>query len=285
MDALAYDLKNMCDRNRDGSHSTQANRHRFLQMAAKQLKGLGYKLPSARSIKPKHVKDLIGLWRGEGVKAGTLKNRMGYMRFWAEKVNKGSIIPRDNLALGIENRKTDQADKGQKLDMAKLAGIKCPKMRMSMRLMSAFGLRMEEALKIRPSMADAGDRLALKASWTKGGKYREIPMHSDKHRELLEEAKELAGGGSLIPDDKSYIQHRKAFEYATLKGGLSNLHGLRHNYAQWRYKQLTGRDCPKLGLKREDMNPAQLRQDRSALFTISHELGHERPDITKVYVG
>ncbi len=287
MDALAYDLKNICDRNRDGGHTTRANRHRTLQAATRQLRRGGFRLKSARSIKPKHVNYLVKHWQSEGLKSGTIKNRMGAVRWWAGKVNKASVIPRDNIELGIENRETEGEDRGQKLDMDKLEGIECPKMQMSMRLMSAFGLRMEEALKFNPKFADKDDRLALKPSWTKGGRYREIPIHSERHRELINEAKELAEGGSLIPEEKNYIQHRKAFEHATLKAGFNNLHGLRHNYAQWRYSELTEHKCPKVegGLKRENMTLAQLAKDKMALQTIAKELGHNRLEITKVYVG
>ena len=49
---------------------------------------------------------------------------------------------------------------------------------MSLKLQAAFGLRREESIKIRPEWADRGDRLALKASWTKGGREREIPIRT-----------------------------------------------------------------------------------------------------------
>jgi hypothetical protein len=49
---------------------------------------------------------------------------------------------------------------------------------MSLRLQAAFGLRREEAVKFQPSYADRGDRLALKASWCKGGRAREIPVRT-----------------------------------------------------------------------------------------------------------
>ena len=88
---------------------------------------------------------------------------------------------------------------------------------------AAFGLRVEEALKFQPRRADKGDRIALAPSWTKGGRAREIPVHSRRHRALLDEVHAEAGDSSLIPDHKTYITHRKAFEHQTLKAGLTNL--------------------------------------------------------------
>ncbi|MBO9479797.1 integrase, partial [Shimia sp. R11_0] len=80
--------------------------------------------------------------------------------------------------------------------------------------------------------------------------------------------------------------HRKAFEYQALKAGMSNLHGLRHGYAQWRYKALTGRPCPKAGGKAtKALTEAERRTDRDARMTIAEELGHGRIDVTKAYLG
>lgn len=35
------------------------------------------------------------------------------------------------------------------------------------------------AMKLRPSLADRGDRLWLKGSWTKGGRGREVPIRTE----------------------------------------------------------------------------------------------------------
>lgn len=284
MDALAYDLKTICEHNRDGSHATKANRHRMLQAVSRELRKGGFRLAGARSLKPKHVEFLTKRWKAQGLTAGTMKNRMGAVRWWAEKVNKASVIPRDNGALGIPDRQRDAANRAQQLDTDKLQRVDSRHMRVSIRLMAAFGLRYEESLKFVPGIADKGDHIALAPSWTKGGRYREIPIHSQKHRALLEEAKQVAGTGSMIPPRRSYIEHRKAMEHASLKAGFTNLHGLRHNYAQWRYKALTGRPSPKAG-GTKDLNAIEQQIDQEARLTISRELGHNRIEITETYLG
>ena len=247
---------------------------------------MGFNLPSARSLKPKHPKKLVERWQAEGLSTGTIKNRMSGLRYWAGKVNKASVIPRDNEELGIEERKSCAENKAKTLDMAKVGNLPCKRMQQATRLMSAFGLRMEEALKFNPSLADKGNKIALKASWCKGGRSRDIPVHTKKHRALLNEVKETVGNGSLIPDDQKYITFRKAFEYQTLKAGFSNLHGLRHNFAQWRYKQLTGWKSPKAGgTPARYLKAAQREIDRDVRLQISQELGHNRIEITKIYLG
>jgi integrase len=51
---------------------------------------------------------------------------------------------------------------------------------MSLRLQRAFGLRREEAIKLQPRWADRGDHLQLKASWTKGGRERTVPIRTER---------------------------------------------------------------------------------------------------------
>lgn len=92
MQDLNYDLKRLCRRNRDGSRATQANRHKRLQQMANDLHALGFRCMRARSLKPKHVKALITLWKSKELSIGTMKNRMIDLRWWAEKVDKKGVI-------------------------------------------------------------------------------------------------------------------------------------------------------------------------------------------------
>lgn len=64
------------------------------------------------------------------------------------------------------------------------------------------------------------------------------------------------------------------------------MHGLRHHYAQARYLALTGWKAPAAGgpVARE-LTPSQRLLDVAARQTISQELGHERPQVTAVYLG
>ena len=68
--------------------------------------------------------------------------------------------------------------------------------------------------------------------------------------------------------------------------GLSRLHGLRHAYAQQRYEELTGWRAPAAGgPTARDLTPEQRQWDREVRRLISRELGHEREQITAVYLG
>src|SRR3569623_3235814 len=90
MHNLNYQLKLLCRHNADGSYATQANRLRMLQLAARQLKELGYRKMSAQSLKPKHVEALVQRWQEEGLTTETLDNRLSALRWWAERVGSGA---------------------------------------------------------------------------------------------------------------------------------------------------------------------------------------------------
>ena len=120
----------------------------------------------------------------------------------------------------------------------------------------------------------------------KGGRPREIPIRNDEQRALLTEAKSLAGSGSLIPPDKSYVEQLRRFEHQCARAAIQRVHGLRHQYAQTRYRDLTGWPAPANGgPKSRQLSFEQRQVDRAARLTISRELGHEREQITAVYLG
>ncbi len=287
MKDLNYQLGKLCRDNRDGGFSTQATRSRILDLTANQLNELGFRRMQPRSLKPKHVNALINHWRNQGISVGTLKNRLSALRWWAKKVNKPSIIAKDNSVYGIGKRQYVATEsKAQKLDQRKLSEISDPYVRMSIRLQAAFGLRREEAIKFTPSYAMQDDHIKLKSSWTKGGRARTVPITNDEQHRLFDEVKNLVKGGSLVPAELNYVQQLHRYERRLRNVGLSKLHGLRHAYAQQRYKELTGWKAPVAGgPTSKQLNPEQRALDYEARVMISSELGHARAAVSAVYLG
>lgn len=285
MNDLTYTLKQLCTRNRDGSHATQSDRQRSLTLAARQLREAGFRQMRATSLKDKHIEALLQRWQAEGLSAGTLKNRMAHLRWWAEKVGKAGILPSDNTALGIPERQyVTNISKARELGNG-LGRVIDLQVRMSLRLQAAFGLRREESIKFQPRYADRGDHIAIKGSWAKGGRDREVPISTQEQRAVLNEAYRLAGSGSLIPVHKSYIQQRHVYDGQCKAVGLSNMHGLRHRYAQMRYEALTGWSAPAAGGPIKDqLNTNQRMNDHYARQKVSRELGHEREEVVSIYL-
>jgi site-specific recombinase XerC len=284
---LNYELKQLCLRNRDGSYATQYGRDRILTMIANQLQEMGFRDMHAASLKPKHVERLVERWKAESLSAGTIKNRLTELRWWAEKTGKQNVIARDNDHYGIAHRKyVTNANLARELTNGDLAKITDAYTALSLKLQAAFGLRLEESIKIRPAWADRGDRLVLKPSWTKGGRAREIPVRNAEQRQVLDEARRFAGKGSLIPETSRYVEQLQRFKAQCMAAGIQHVHGHRHHYAQQRYREITGWACPAQGgPTSKQLTSEQKAIDREARLTISRELGHAREAIVAIYIG
>ena len=284
---LNYQLKTLCRKNRDGAYATQHQRERLLTQIADQLRSLGYRGLGVQSLKPKHTEALVQQWQSENLSTGTIKNRLAAIRWWAGKVNRQNVVARSNSHYDIPERVyVSTESKAKTVDGTDLEKVRDVHVRMSLELQQTFGLRREEAIKLNPGYADQGDQLTLKASWTKGGKARTVPIRTAEQREVLDRAHRLAGRGSLIPSDRTYAKQLRVYERHTANAGLSKLHGLRHAYAQARYEELTGWRAPIAGgPSRRSLNQGEQSADRDARHLISLELGHEREAIVAIYVG
>lgn len=291
MNHLEYQLFQICERNRDGSHATQANRKSMLSLFTEQLKASGFKIKKMRcsDIKGRHINALVNIWMFENKSVGTIKNRMTVLRWWCEKVGKSEVI-KNNSNYGIENRiyvtNQNKAISLNDLDLSKID----PFIAQSLRLQQFFGLRREESMKFQPFFAldgqiiDNAKYIRLKSSWTKGGRARTIPIFSEKQRQELRNALALAQNGSLIPSQKTYKAHLASFETITHQLGVGRTHGLRHGYAQARYFFLMNIQCPSIAGHRE-LSVKEKEQDKKVRMQISGELGHSRINITSIYLG
>ncbi|MFV5662264.1 phage integrase N-terminal domain-containing protein [Acinetobacter pittii] len=290
---LEYQFNQLCNKYREGSHATQANRRSMLQLFAEQLAKNGYdiKTMSPNDLKGRHVNKLLEQWRKDGVSTGTIKNRMTTLRWWAEKVNNSGAV-KDNDTYKIEKRVyVTNENKSVSLNDLDLSKID-ENIAQSLRLQDAFGLRREESMKFQPEFAldgqtiDNAKYIRLKDSWTKGGRPRTIPISNEKQRQELRKAyaQAVKNGGSMIPKEKSYKAHKSNFEAVTHGLGVGQTHGLRHGYAQTRYLELMGFPCPAVGGSRS-LTSEEIAKDKEIRMLISEELGHSRINITSVYLG
>ncbi|MYE60371.1 MAG: hypothetical protein F4X35_12680, partial [Alphaproteobacteria bacterium] len=286
-DRLYRDLCDLVRRNPSGSEAGMRQRRAGLRTISARLEALGFRGMRPRSLGGRHVWALVGDWHARGLSSGTMKNMMVHLRWWAGAVGKGSVLMRDNARYGIEDRRAARGySDGLALDPAKLAAVRDERVRLSLELQAAFGLRREEAIKFRVDYADRGDRIVLRASWCKGGRARAVPILEEAQRELLDRVHAFAGRDSLIRPEEKYVQQMRRFERDTRRAGIPKSHRLRHGYGQRRYRELAGFPCPAAGGRpTRDMMPAERRIDRAARQTVARELGHARLDIASTYLG
>lgn len=283
---LKYSIKNILLNDNSGSFASRHDRHYMAIRIAEDLIDLGYKLPSIHNLKQKHIVAVVEHWKEKKLSNATVKNRVSVIRHLAVLMNKPQIVPSNHeLNIGARNYVTLRNKALHDPDFSKIIN---PYLRVSLELQRVFGLRREESLKIKPHFSDKGDKLELMPSWCKGGRGRFVPIRTDEQRYWLEKAKEMVGksGHSLIPQEKTYIQHRYLYDKQVARADLHNLHGVRHAYAQQRYKELTGWESPiNGGPKSSELSSEQKEIDYRARMVLTEELGHSREQITVNYCG
>ena len=219
MRQLNHDFKEVLARYpRERSHGTRRGRAYALDRMATTLDRQFPRL-RARNLKGKHVEFLVADWKRRELSMGTMANYMSHLRWFAKAIGKPNIVRRSNASYGIRKERTAK-NRARGLPAAKLAKVRDAHVRLALEMELAFGLRREEAIKFSPSYADRGSKIVLKASTTKGGRPREIPVLKDEQRRLLDEVRALVGGGALIPAHRNYREQLKVYETQTRNAGL-----------------------------------------------------------------
>ena len=267
-------------------------------------------LKKLENLKFRHVEHQVQKWKSEGLSTGTLQNRISHLRWLADRYGKNPMIPRSNVDLGISKRNVDyNTDKGWTPTKTTMENLPEPQQH-HVNLMRYFGMRFEEAAKFKPEENLNGNRIDI-VYGTKGDREREIHL-DDKHRGEVRSFELIGKQLKIVEDLKEYLKGSRAeslskecdkykkFENSTshqyklsdmTKAGGGTPHGLRHQYAQDRYKELTGKDAPAQLKKsiRSEMRASMSKDDwkthKEALHKISNELGHDRPYVTLNYIG
>src|SRR5207237_9818067 len=114
-----------------------------------------------------------------------------------------------------------------------------------------------------------------------------IPVRTADHRHGLYEHTAPHKGHSLAaPVYPTYRHSLQHFRAESARVGIHAFHRPRHYYAQARYKELTGWECPaRAGPMSKQLTPKQKALDREARDVTSREMGHGREQITAVYLG
>jgi integrase len=295
--SLEAQMSYLISRHKEGSIKTHRDRQVNLQAMAREL-NKDFRLEKLENLKAKHVIHLVSKWKESELAISTIKNRVSQLRWVAEKMGKINMIPKSNAELGIENRTVDyNTDKGwTPTDSFKSA---LPEhLQIHVDLMREFGLRFEEAALLRPVENDGKTELKV-IYGTKGGRDREVPIRTEAQRAVLDRARDFVDRNrqdSLRPNGMTYKKwedsSRNTYRDAGMtKEGVGTPHGLRHQYAQDRYEELTGWKPP-AQLSDDDrrafrasMDEEMKGRDIEARQTISLEMGHGRIQVVANYVG
>ncbi|EKF9838385.1 integrase domain-containing protein [Vibrio cholerae] len=163
-----------------------------------------------------------------------------------------------------------------------------------------FGLRFEESAKLDAARAlreaEKTGSVSIKDG-TKGGRARTVPITNDAQVSALQRAAAVQDGRSMIPAEQNYRDFRQE-AYREIGRHPVNFHGERHHYAQTRYRELLGAECPvKAGIKHGRAHHEYLAKelgvsvahakmlDQEIRSEVARELGHGRIDVTNSYLG
>ena len=225
----------------------------------------------------------------QGKSASTIKTDLSAIRFFHDKMSHPKYTLPDNDALGVEleRRRFGQQDRTwTNAEFGKLLGCAMAEGRedyiLALYLARYAGLRIHECFRMDTAAAERALREYALTVKGKGGKVRTVPIEDERITMMLQKLldKTERGHKLLVPDgvptdraingmQQFILRHRDAICDLTAPDRRITFHGLRHTYAAEKYTSLVN----------GGMTPLD------AHFTVSRLLGHERPDVTDIYLA
>ncbi len=279
------------------SYETQHKRMEILfQFFTVLINMLGYKIQTPQNIGERHIIAVVNYWETQGII--DLPTRISVIRVFCKWIGKAGMVEKSDkyvMNKDLVRRKTatdcDKSWSGAGIDKKmKIAevGLIDKRVAIILELMAEFGLRIKEAMLLRPHMAYFTAYLDVNRG-TKGGRGRIAPILNESQHYLIERAKSFAPikSDSMIPRGVKFSNYRKYFYRVCDKAGISRKngivpHGLRHEAAHSQYRDQTGANCP---VKGGVEGAVDYNSDIHARQNIAENLGHSRVQITSVYCG
>jgi len=287
------------DQGKAASHQTHNKRTQVLFASFRELRELGYKLDDPANLKPKHIEALVKLWEKEGQSPSTIQNKISVFRIFTRWIGKEGMIRSAESLVQTPGAATRSyvvtepkgwTPKGVSTSVIDQVENFDARVGMQLRVCLVFGLRMQEAIELKPHRVDKGDYMVV-SDGTKGGRARVVPINTQGKRDLLEQCKKLVGfakNAYMGDPENSLAQNKRRFYYLMEKFGITKedlgvtAHGLRHEYVNGRYEQLAGDKSPVEGGTVARKNP---ELDHAVRTVIAEEVGHTRPSIVSCYSG
>ncbi len=235
-----------------------------------------YHLRQLGAMRDKFVAEFIEWRKEQRISPGTVKRDVVAIQFFHRMNEKSQnrLRPLDQYDFGkIEKRYIDRAwtDKEFEDMCRKAEKLGRLDVLLPMRIARFAGLRIHECVRMDAGQAAGFLKSGELTTKGKGGKIRAIPLNQNA-QEVLAEAVARTGdrGKVFIPEGKTAAQVIKSIDgfirrhrdkVMVDREAPITYHGLRHRYAQ------------------------EERESGKSLKQVSRQLGHEREEITRVYIG
>ena len=283
--ALVDQLDKLARHNRQGSFRTRDRYYEAMKRFCRYL-AHEYRLQKLVNVSGKHLVSYVEQMQMAGKAASTIKTDLAAIRFFHDLMNAKYHLPdNDELGVALERRRFGQVDRTwSPPEFNRLLAIALREDRydyiLAFYLARYAGLRIHECFRIDTAIAENALRENAITIKGKGGKIRTVPINDAITVALRKQLSRTERGHKLLVPDgmptddaiyrvqKFLLDHRKELQDEGDSRPLT-FHGLRHTYAAEKYQKLVGSGMPAL----------------TAHLTVSQLLGHERPDVTDIYLA
>ena len=279
-------LDKLARHNRQGSFRTKARYYEACKRFCAFLAD-AFHLQKLSNISGKHLVSYVLFLQENGLAANTIKTDLAAIRFFHDKMSgpKYELPTNDDLGVELERRCFGGVDRTwSNVEFNKMLGRALGDDRwdyiLALYLGRFAGLRIHECFRIDTATAEQALRENAITIKGKGGKVRTIPIEDERITTHLKKQLERTERGQklLVPDgmptDRA-IHQLQLFIYSN-RGDFQEdanrpltFHGLRHTYAAEKYRKLIDGGMGSL----------------DAHFAVSRLLGHERADVTDIYLA
>jgi len=270
--------------NRQGSYKTK---ERYFEAYKRFLRYVAdvYHLEKIQNISGKHLEAYVDFMQSKGLSPSTIKTDLAAIRFWHDQIPNAKYVLPPNSEFGLERRKFGGVDRAWNDSEYNRMILQCwnsgrEDYEACIVIARYCGLRLHEVMRIDTAIARAAlknDCITIKG---KGGKVRDVPI-TESVRIVLEKFLQRTSPGHklFVPDDKqthvaktelqNFINSKRKFVQEDFSKPPITFHGLRHTCAQDWYRALLAQDRPEI----------------EARLQVSKWLGHEREDVTRIYLA
>ncbi|PKO71529.1 MAG: hypothetical protein CVU20_06615 [Betaproteobacteria bacterium HGW-Betaproteobacteria-14] len=283
------------------SLETRRERRLILRRCFAELWEIGFRLKRPGALGDRHIQALATRWYEEGLVVASWHNRISILRTFSEWIQKpGMVRDVQDYFQGIDTTRVTAAQTNRAWqpngvmpeDVIEQARQLDERLALYLELQFEFGLRVKESIEMRPAhcLVESGKAIEIYEG-TKGGRLRRVDILNDDQRRVFDMARDVAArtrSGRLRWNDLTWRQAQRRFYYQMNKLGITRkqlgitAHGLRHGYAQDRYRDLTGQPPPLMVGEGKLIDRDAHHQ---AGIQVARDLGHGRPGVSTSYYG
>ena len=284
-ETLVAQLDRIFRHNRQGSFHTKRRYYEAMKRFCAYLADM-YHLQKLSNINGKHLVSYVIYLQDTGKSASTIKTDLAAIRFFHDKMDHKYTLPsNDELGVVLERRRFGQDDRTWSMTefnkmLGKALAIDRYDFILALYLARYAGLRIHECFRIDTATVERALRENAITVKGKGGKVRTVPINEQIAIAMRKQLERTPRGHKLlVPDDMPtdrainhlqffIMRHRDEVRDVDSDRPMT-FHGLRHTYAAEEYQELV------------DSGKGPL----DAHFEVSRLLGHERPDVTNIYLA